>query len=402
MADGLTPTEQFVFQVCRSSFLSLWSYANPQGSQPGKELCDVLVVCDPDVLIFSVKGIKVTNHQDVAIQWDRWQRKAIDESCTQIYGAERWLAKSATAIQRDGTPGLHLPDLSRRRIHRLAVAIGSEGKVPIKYGDFGKGFVHVFDEITFNIVLGELDTITDFIAYLTDKENFHRSGTHTLYEGAEEDLLAFYLHRGRTFPSGYTQLLIGEHLWEEFIKKDQYQAKKVEDRESYFWDGLIETISRHMIGGTLLPGADLTQTELALRTLARENRFNRRLLGKSFSEFLNLSGKGEVESRCVLSPSGVVYVFLASPLEEDREYRTQKLGLRCFVARGIHPDSKTVIGIGTEKYKPNQGFSLDLLYLFMDNWSSEDQAKMEGIQKDLGYFVNPNFQSFHDDEYPSR
>jgi len=50
MSEGITNSEQFVYEVCQKSFLSLWSYANPQGSEPGKELCDVLIVCDPDVI----------------------------------------------------------------------------------------------------------------------------------------------------------------------------------------------------------------------------------------------------------------------------------------------------------------------------------------------------------------
>ena len=39
----MTPSEEMVFSLCRKSFLSLWSYANPLRA-PGKELCDVLVV----------------------------------------------------------------------------------------------------------------------------------------------------------------------------------------------------------------------------------------------------------------------------------------------------------------------------------------------------------------------
>ena len=54
--EGLNPAETFVLRLCRQSFLSLWSYANAQGKS-GKELCDILVVCDPDIVIVSVKAI---------------------------------------------------------------------------------------------------------------------------------------------------------------------------------------------------------------------------------------------------------------------------------------------------------------------------------------------------------
>ena len=56
MSQGLNSTEQFVYRTCRKSFLSLWSYANPRG-KPGKELCDILIVCEPDLVIFSVKAM---------------------------------------------------------------------------------------------------------------------------------------------------------------------------------------------------------------------------------------------------------------------------------------------------------------------------------------------------------
>ena len=62
MARIPTPTEAFAHSVCRQSFLSLWSYASPQGRTPGKELCDILVVCDPDIIIFSVKEVKPKVH----------------------------------------------------------------------------------------------------------------------------------------------------------------------------------------------------------------------------------------------------------------------------------------------------------------------------------------------------
>jgi hypothetical protein len=53
-------------------------------------------------------------------------------------------------------------------------------------------FVHVLDDSTLDIVLGELDTIVDLSAYLTKKEQLVRSGT-LLTAAGEEDLLAYYM-----------------------------------------------------------------------------------------------------------------------------------------------------------------------------------------------------------------
>jgi len=88
-------------------------------------------------------------------------------------------------------------------------------------------FVHVFDERSFRIVLSELDTITDFVDYLTKKEELLAS-TRDVRFGLEEDLLAIYLHQNRSFPSA-DLLFIEEGSWPELLKRPGYQAKKVAD-----------------------------------------------------------------------------------------------------------------------------------------------------------------------------
>ena len=129
----------------------------------GKELCDVLAVCDPNVVIFSVKELAVSATGDASLDWKRWHRRAIDESVKQIYGAERWLRSAERIVRSDGTPSIGLPDVEKRRIHRVAVAFGSSGTVPISMGDFGKGFVHVLTEESLELVLAELDTVEDLV-----------------------------------------------------------------------------------------------------------------------------------------------------------------------------------------------------------------------------------------------
>ena len=190
----MTDSEQYVFDICQKSFLSLWSYPNPKGKK-GKELCDILVVCGDDIVIVSVKDIKPSDTGNLRVDWDRWTKKAIDSSVKQIYGAERWLKAATHVIENDGTDGLPLPPQDGHRVHRIAIAFGGQGKMPIYYGDFGKGFVHVLDEKAFDIILSELDTITDFVGYLTAKESYFLSGGQAVFEGNEEDLLAIYLQK---------------------------------------------------------------------------------------------------------------------------------------------------------------------------------------------------------------
>jgi hypothetical protein len=297
--------EEFTFELCRRSFLSLWSYRNPRQSPRGNELCDVLVVCEPDVLIFSVKEIRLKDTARPETDAKRWLRKAVEESSAQIYGAESTIMNSANVIRHNRSFGLPFPKPAN--IYRIGVALGSQGKVRLPYGDFGKGFVHVFDERSTMILLRELNTITDFVSYLREKQQFHRAAATTHFEGREEDLLALYIHGGRKFPSGYDMLVIGDDLWVEVQAKPEYRRRIAADAPSYLWDGIIESLYRDTLNDNLAVGPGLTSTERAIRVMALEHRFARRILGKSFKEFLDASHR--IRSRMTTSPSGVLYVF---------------------------------------------------------------------------------------------
>ena len=61
------------------------------------------------------------------------------------------------------------------------------------------------------------------------------------------------------------------------------------------------------------------------------------------------------------------------PHGEDRAYRKAELGGRCLVARGLHKNRDTVIGLATERYEEAKGFSFDLLYLNIPQWTDELQ-----------------------------
>ncbi len=391
--------EEFVCEVCKHTFLSLWSHPNPLGKS-GKELCDVLIVCEPHIIIFSVKEIKVSDSGSLIIDWKRWNRKAVEESSKQIYGAERWLKASTHVIKKDGTQGLALPKKEDQIIHRVVVALGGKNKVPIIYGDFGRGFIHVFDEISFNIILHEQDTITDFIRYLSAKESLYQSGIDTPFLAGEENLLALYIHRGMTFPSDINKIIISEDAWNTLINKPEYKVRKEQDKVSYLWDKLIDDIGHQIEAGTLALKNAEGNGELILRTMAREDRFGRRILGKSFAEFIHLSAENKIRARMVTSPTEVLYVFLAVPPSVKRKYRLAELATRCFIARGLNQQIKIVIGIATEQYQPRIEHSFDLYYLYKPDWTEKDQATMELIQKESGFFIKMTSSEAREDEYP--
>jgi hypothetical protein len=96
-----------------------------------------------------------------------------------------------------------------------------------------------------------------------------------------------------------------------------------------------------------------------------------------------------------------VYVFLAMPHGTDREARRRELLLRMFVALGRFKAAHPVVGIATEQYEKGRGHSLDLSLLKRNSWTDEDQARMEEMQRELGYFTNPKFSRMSEDEYPT-
>jgi hypothetical protein len=395
---ALTRSEILVENLCKASFLSLWSVANPQGSS-GKELCDVIVVCEPDVIIFSVKEIGLAATTD-PVSVERWRRRAIEASAKQVYGAERRLASMTSISRLGGGPSLPLPEPARRRVHRVAVALGSAGRVEFEQGDAGKGFVHVLDDTSLGIVMSELDTVTDFVEYLRAKEQLFRDVPKLIMRGGERDLLAVYLHRGRTFPTGVgAGLEIIDGSWAELTAKDEWLRRKQEDVVSHVWDFLIEGVARDVLGPGLEHG-NPSDAERSLRVMARETRFCRRVLGDAFNGFMGAAAAKRVRSRMADSPSGVRYVFLARSAGEARDFRIKELGLRCLVARRLLPKYAPVVGLATEQHVPGQGYSLDVCFVDMPVLTREEEEKFAAMQADLGYFVKPQLTNSHHDEYP--
>jgi hypothetical protein len=276
------------------------------------------------------------------------------------------------------------------------------GNVPILQADFGKGYVHVFDEKSLYHILTELDTISDFVDYLRRKVEYLDSGREFVMIGQEEDLLALYLHSGRAFPEGADLLVVGDDLWDGLRAKSEWAWRKEAEKVSYIWDGLVETIGELHDPNGATPDAAIDSMSSALGPMASETRFARRLLGEAFNEFLQLATRRTTRARMVPSISGVLYVFLAGPVDEDREARKQELVLRCLAARS-RPECKgdTVIGISTNHVVPGAGFSIDAVRVTIPELTEEWRERCRGIQADLGYFAEPKIRSEHVDEYPN-
>ena len=471
-SEGVTDTERYLAKLSDRTFLNLWSYPNPYRSQKlagagdGKEICDLLVVCAPHVLIFSEKNITWTD-KPVDVAWPRWCRRAIFDAATQLKGAERWINEFPDRVFLDKLCAvpfpLAFPPSERRRVHRIVVARGAEeaGRkhfngglgtfvikpdlkglnhcnpnattyMPFAIGDIDPDgdYVHVFDDVSLEIVVRELDTISDFTEYLDKRADFIRSGRLEAAHG-EEDLLAYYAIRTNetgehdfTPPEGrkweeVAPIAIGAGNWTRYISNPQYHAKKQAEKVSYVWDRLIEVFTCHLLGGTtiVLPGHtySLTNSEIAVRHMALENRFLRRGHSEAVLGALEIGRSKDVFFRAMLSPEATAksetgFFFLTlkylrsmddrGGYERYREMRAFYLQTYAQALLMKHPHIQQIIGIAMEPPGQGRGASEDIVYAAQMEWSDADRKQNSDDCAALGIMRAMKATRYRGQEFP--
>lgn len=437
--DGTTPSERYLKMLCEKSFLSLWSYPNvyrdqgqKEGKGVGKEVCDLLVVFDGDVIIFSDKSCAFPETGDVKVDWARWRNRAIAKSVNQLYGAERWIREHPQRLFLDPACKQPFPiDLGSvrdLRFHRVVVALGAGDRCRSYHGGSGslmyisgmearepnapfvvwgcdqtKGLVHIFDDVSLSIVLKELDTTADFLSYLRFKETLFTPARKVISTG-EEEMLAYYLRRHGergptgTFPDeGNTDLLlISEGLWTHLQADPVYSRWKDVSAPSYVWDKMIEAFSRSILDRTTLPSDDtVAEQERRVRALARPKRMVRRGLAVAFADLFRSFSPGRANFRSVI-PDGqkdTGYILLLVPPRRDdepegsyRAARTRLLFSYCMVFSWKHSELRHVIGIATASREATVG-SEEIAYIDRAEWSPQDDAEAERLQQEYGLTI---------------
>lgn len=440
-ADGITRTERYLKSLCDHTFLSLWSYPGvyrDQGGENaglGKEISDLMVVFDEHIILFSDKDCAFPDTGDLELDWSRWFRRAIWRSAEQIWGAERWIREHPDRLFLDRACTkpfpIALPGPATATFHRIVVAhnaskrcqaeLGGSGSLmifpeivgkahfsgledggrPFAIGQLSpeRGFVHVLGDVSLEVVLGTLDTITDLVAYWSKKESFVCTG-RLIAAAGEEDLLAFYLknlnedgEHDFIIPPDVQWVVINEGLWEEFIRSLERQAQLRADEISYSWDALIETFAQHILEDTqyYTTDSEVAHSECIIRFMAREPRTRRRLLAEALLDLIR-STPGLVKAARVMLPSrkgDPFYVFLLLPLlagipyAEYREARRRLLEAYCFVTRLRFPEAQDIVGIATETGRDTHR-SEDAVYYDARQWNDRDEAEARSLQQDLG------------------
>jgi hypothetical protein len=377
----MTPSEKFVSELCEKSFLPFWSFASPLGKKD-KELCDVLVVCNNTIVIISIKDIKVSEHSDENIQYERWQKKAILGSIDQINGAERFLKTVNEITLSDKITKIQLPPHSDREIFRIAIAFGGKNEFPLDNGNFGNGFVHVFDEPSTFTVLKELDTITDFVNYLKAKENFLSNKIVSVPR--EIDFLALYLTTELKFDFVPDSVILDDGMWEEYIESEEYKYWQREIPQSFIWDEIVSHLHKiHIVDkGNSEMMSDL---ERATRIITLEPRINRIELGMTFIDAIQKKLKGRMLPPYKDSDHSYVFMPLSPKNWENKE---KELQLRCLIARMENKNAPKVIGIAIGE-SPEKEHIFDIAYFDIPELNDEMLEKIAEAKEELGYFKNP-------------
>lgn len=451
--EGLTAAEHHLAQLCERSFLSLWSYPSvfrDQGQKnggDGKEICDLLVVFENHIIIFSDKDCEFRDTGNLETEWKRWYKKAVLKSAEQVFGAERWIRQFPNRLFLDRKCSVPFPIIlpapAHAVFHRIVVAhngarrcremMGGSGSLMINNAIVGdshfdlpftvgqiapeKGYVHVFDDTTLDVVMDTLDTISDFVAYLEKKEQF-LTGERMVLAAGEEELLAVYFHKLNSagehdfiVTGDYSGLSFTEGFWKDFANSPERRAQVEQDQTSYSWDALVEKFIFHARNGTQHFGnsTPLNEQEVMFRLMAREPRTRRRFLAESLHEVLERSDRsGRPWDARVMAPSHLgdpYYVFLCvrhlhdMSDEEYRKIRFYLLSSYCQVVKLKWPDAVKIVGVATDSgwEEPR---SEDLIYLDAADWNVQAEAQAKRIQSQMRLLEETELNLRRVYEYP--
>jgi hypothetical protein len=419
-----------------------------------------MVVFENNIILFSDKHCEFPDSGNLDLDWSRWYRRTIAKSAQQLWGAEQWIRRFPTRVFLDARCTKPIPIQftvnADTRIHRILVAHGGaerckrelggsgslmintsvigddhlkprakagqlpfEGGCPFMVGRVNpkKGYIHVLDDTTFDILLSTLDTVSDFLAYLRKKEQLIDS-LKMLGAAGEEELLAYYLtHMNAageydfTFDQEFQAVNIDEGLWQDFEKSPERRRQIAANRNSYMWDRLIERFLHHFREGTSHHRTEgsLADHERLLRFFAREPRVRRRMLVDSLLEVIPITPSGQRWLR-VVKPSrpGDPYVVLllvpCPPGMTYSKYRTMRanyLQMCCQVVRLDFTDALDIIGFAIETAESaKDGSSEDAIYVDGRDWPPELIEQTRALKKEMNILTSATLREDTVHDYP--
>lgn len=341
---GGSLSEAYLASLGHQAFLKPWTIANPFG-KPGKELSDLIVPFGRDVLVFSDKACRFDLTVPLPVAWERWHRAAVLEGVRQLGGAVRRLERPGAAVFTDrgarSRLWYELAPVGERAYHLINVARphGEPGVTPdgwpgLTWSDHSPSdpftigplyvqdrFVHVFEGRDVDLILGHLDTLPDLVEYLSSREATLRSNPGCAFR--EADLLAAateaWTRSGRfeVSPEGLSSGRARQGAWKDYETSGRAAHTLRENAGSYVIDRLVEEFHRAHLAGVC--AQDPSNHERAMRMLAREGRFQRRMIAAALKSILDEPDQTTFWAATVPSPTDptVRYLWLAYPKRPD-------------------------------------------------------------------------------------
>ena len=449
---GVNKSEKALLELCNSSFLRLWSYSNPHRKR-NKELIDILVVFGDDVILFSDRE-SVLQSDCNSVMWQRWCRKVIDESAEQLNRAAQWIRRYPTKIYSDKLAEIPLsiptPSIERMRLHLIATGradafdsvenrsveniqlrtdTGLAGWCPEERFVIGRvttrtgNLVHVFSSAAIQLLLSELDTISDFTKYLRSREELFMSKVN-VQACDERALLASYLYNrhpgyrgflpyGQGF-SKYDGAIFEDFLAQKYFGKEQHLDRISANKVSYLWDDIIDRFTQFGTQG-LIPSSliDAISLEPILRTMAAEDRLARRTLAARIIELKEKARKENIPafSTAALHESAkeIAYIFCVFPndpsiprdqIRQARSHIMLAFGQKFLASR--RKVKAVIVFTFDHPLTPVAQASEDILMISVGDITDEEAIKMEAAWNSLGISLEPSVEKhIRELEYPN-
>lgn len=372
-------SEEFLKSLADQTFLKLWAIPNTF-YKAGKEMTDLLIPFGDDIVIISDKASDFDPSIPIELAWSRWWGGAVEKSLKQLEGAMRTVKQRPSSVFIDPQASLPAPitlgPSGTKRVHLVGIARPNRDPevVPAEWremtyvgGNTGQPFevekievndtiVHLFDGPTIDLLLEMLDTAPDFIAYLKGREAALRAAD--TYEFVERDLLAAALIGWDDDPLGLPSVppldTVVSGIWDDYASSDMASQRRKADKPSRIIDAYINQQYEEFAAGRFLyerPGFD--QHEQAMRLLAAESRFARRVIAHELYDILDEDDQTTFWASTVPSPTvpHLRYVWLTYPkrpaeisVEEGDEFCLRHLQDHILVAQALFEQS-LVLGI---------------------------------------------------------
>lgn len=420
--------EKAVNTLAFETYLKYWCFPNPKDEKGSKkEICDLLILFRSTAIIISIKNYSFNGN------YERYFRSTLDKAISQIQGAERKLFNNNQSVY------IKHPDLDEQKfnsreytnIFRIVININT---TPLFYpvGRMSKnGYVHIFNWESFFKLVIELDTIPDFIEYLKVRQDLFYNKEALLLLGKEEqwespvqqefikymdfdtkfdnqvilisgdemDLLADYYYNERKFGShffnsNYDGLQIEiEGKWNKYISRKDVERKKVDDKLSYFIDEFVKR--------EVLYKSDTYNIEIATELLSL-SRFERRLAGKQFFDFVNKyeNQNGFFTARRFgkIGDITIGFMLYGAQMEDEQVLKLMEILIEGYCIYNKYRDNKILlISVSNKLNRFKYGFFKDIT-----PFSPDDEESVKHDLKLLNWFENLEEIHFSLKEYPDQ